>query len=182
MSALIERLIASRDRLRGFAVPSDDDIIEARAAMADACNALDAYDKTMRRIAEDEARSASDDYAQELITRLHERAESYRQSGPSAEHTAALLDEAAGAISALNAPNPRDDLIRRGDVVDTLAARALDHASLALDGEPENSRARQAAEAAFSAARYAVAFMPADGAREAASNCDASQAPGSAPK
>jgi hypothetical protein len=36
-----------------------------------------------------------------VITRLHERAESYRQSGPSAAHTADLLDEAAGCISAL---------------------------------------------------------------------------------
>ena len=40
-------------------------------------------------------------YSQDVITRLHERAESYRQSGPSAGHTADLLDEAAGAISAL---------------------------------------------------------------------------------
>lgn len=40
-------------------------------------------------------------YSQDVITRLHVRAESYRQSGPSAEHTADLLDEAAGCISAL---------------------------------------------------------------------------------
>lgn len=40
-------------------------------------------------------------YSQDVITRLHERAESYRQSGPSAAHTADLLDEAAGCISAL---------------------------------------------------------------------------------
>lgn len=40
-------------------------------------------------------------YSQDVIQRLHERAESYRQSGPSAAHTADLLDEAAGAISAL---------------------------------------------------------------------------------
>lgn len=40
-------------------------------------------------------------YSQDVITRLHERAESYRQSSPSAAHTADLLDEAAGAISAL---------------------------------------------------------------------------------
>lgn len=40
MSALVERIIAARDRLRGFAVPSDDDIIEARNAMADAANAI----------------------------------------------------------------------------------------------------------------------------------------------
>jgi hypothetical protein len=40
-------------------------------------------------------------YAQAIITRLHGRAESYRQSGPSAEHTADLLDEAAGCIATL---------------------------------------------------------------------------------
>lgn len=40
-------------------------------------------------------------YAQDVIDRLHERAEGYRLSGPSAEHTADLLDEAAGVISTL---------------------------------------------------------------------------------
>ncbi len=40
MSALVERIIAARDRLRGFAVPSDDDIIDARDAMADAANVI----------------------------------------------------------------------------------------------------------------------------------------------
>ncbi len=47
MSALVERIIAARDRLRGFAVPSDDDIIEARAAMADAANAITERDETI---------------------------------------------------------------------------------------------------------------------------------------
>lgn len=36
-----------------------------------------------------------------LIARLRERAASYRQSGPSAEHTASLLAEAADALAAL---------------------------------------------------------------------------------
>lgn len=45
MSALVERIIAARDRLRGFAVPSDDDIIEARNAMADAANAITQRDE-----------------------------------------------------------------------------------------------------------------------------------------
>lgn len=40
-------------------------------------------------------------YSQDVITRLHERAESYRQSGESAAHTADLLGEAAGCIAAL---------------------------------------------------------------------------------
>lgn len=39
----------------------------------------------------------------DLIERLHHRAESYRQSGPSAEHTAALLDEAATAVASAEA-------------------------------------------------------------------------------
>lgn len=34
-----------------------------------------------------------------LVERLRERAESYRMGGPSSEHTAALLDEAATALS-----------------------------------------------------------------------------------
>jgi hypothetical protein len=36
-----------------------------------------------------------------LIERLRDRACSYRQGGPSSEHTAALLDEAAVALEAL---------------------------------------------------------------------------------
>lgn len=49
-SAIIDRLIASRDRLKGFAIPSDDDLVEARDAMADAANALDSYAKTFEVI------------------------------------------------------------------------------------------------------------------------------------
>lgn len=37
-----------------------------------------------------------------LIERLRQRAEGYRVSGPSAEHTAALLDEAAAALEAVS--------------------------------------------------------------------------------
>lgn len=39
----------------------------------------------------------------ELVERLRNRAESYRMGGPSSEHTAALLDEAAARIEALEA-------------------------------------------------------------------------------
>jgi hypothetical protein len=42
------------------------------------------------------------DYA-ELVRRARERADSYRQSGPSAEHTAKLLEEMALAIESLQA-------------------------------------------------------------------------------
>lgn len=41
------------------------------------------------------------DYPQDVISRLHHRAASYRMSGDSAAHTADLLDEAAGCIAAL---------------------------------------------------------------------------------
>lgn len=37
----------------------------------------------------------------DLVERLRERADSYRQSGPSAEHTAILLDESAAEIEGL---------------------------------------------------------------------------------
>lgn len=52
MSALVERIIAARDRLRGFAVPSDDDIIEARDVMADAANALSELHTLLDRLNE----------------------------------------------------------------------------------------------------------------------------------
>lgn len=52
----------------------------------------------------------------ELVKELRERAESYRMGGPSSEHTAALLDDAAARIEALEAENKRlgealDDLL-----------------------------------------------------------------------
>lgn len=73
------------------------------------------------------------DYAQDLITRLHERAESYRQSSDSALHTAALLDEAAGAISALLGDKAELELRRnamvnkhaRPEITDSLARKAM---------------------------------------------------------
>lgn len=63
-------------------------------------------------------------YAQELITRLHERAESYRQSGPSAEHAAALLDEAAGAISTIT-DDPYPDVVKELAEAEAHAERLL---------------------------------------------------------
>lgn len=39
----------------------------------------------------------------DIVKRLRERAESYRMGGPSSEHTAAMLDEAAAAIEAQRA-------------------------------------------------------------------------------
>ena len=60
MSALVERIIAARDRLRGFAVPSDDDIIEARNAMADAANAITERDETIRGLRQEAETLRSD--------------------------------------------------------------------------------------------------------------------------
>lgn len=52
MSALVERIIAARDRLKGFAIPSDDDFIEAREAMALAANALSEMHTLLDRLNE----------------------------------------------------------------------------------------------------------------------------------
>jgi hypothetical protein len=43
-----------------------------------------------------------------LVERLEERAASYRQGGPSSEHTAALLDDAAATIRFLSADHVSD--------------------------------------------------------------------------
>lgn len=51
-SAIIERLIASRDTLKRLNIGDYALICEARDVMADAANALDAYARTMKRIAE----------------------------------------------------------------------------------------------------------------------------------
>jgi hypothetical protein len=47
----------------------------------------------------------------DLVDRLHSRAESYRSGGPSAEHTAALLDEAAVALASAEASADYNDAI-----------------------------------------------------------------------
>jgi hypothetical protein len=55
----------------------------------------------------------------------------------------------------------RDDLVTRGAVIDMLARLANEAADLALEGEPDNARGREAMEAALTRAKYAMAFMPA---------------------
>lgn len=94
-------------------------------------------------------------YSQDVITRLHERAESYRQSGPSAAHTAELLDEAAGTIAALiQAATESHEAARRviaaHDEVD--AWMALGWPARTLVEEPSREKAR----AAFAALRSSV--------------------------
>ena len=56
--------------------------------------------------------------------------------------------------------NTRDDLIRRGDVIDAIKRIADDHADLAVYGLPEQARIREGMESALRRAQYAVAFMP----------------------
>ena len=56
--------------------------------------------------------------------------------------------------------NTRDDLIRRGDVIDILKRVADEHEELALHGEADNARIRDGMANAFRSAQYAVAFMP----------------------
>jgi hypothetical protein len=50
MSALVERIIAARDALKGLNISDFALIREAREALAEAANGLDAYAKTMTEI------------------------------------------------------------------------------------------------------------------------------------
>lgn len=68
------------------------------------------------------------------------------------------------------AQNTGDDLLRRSDVCRLLHDRAQDHANMTLEGAPENARAREAMEAAFKGAAYAVAFMPATAPRDSSAS------------
>lgn len=68
MSALVERIIAARDLLGGVVEKERRAII--REALADAANALDNYEKTMKVIAEEPA----DHNAQKLAAALRENA------------------------------------------------------------------------------------------------------------
>jgi len=56
--------------------------------------------------------------------------------------------------------NTRDDLIRRGAVIDELKRIADDHEDMALFGETEQARIREGMASALRRAQYAVAFMP----------------------
>lgn len=55
----------------------------------------------------------------------------------------------------------RDDLVRRGDVVDMLARLTNEAADYVLTGEPDNARIREGHEAALTRAKHAMVFMPA---------------------
>lgn len=102
----------------------------------------------------------------DLVERLHERAESYRQSGPSAEHTAVMLEEAASRISQQDAELERLRLeleeARRTSVGDWANQRENDHLTIKM--YEWKSRA-EVAEAKLAEARKA-AFI------EAAGICD----------
>lgn len=93
-----------------------------------------------------------------LAERLRERAESYRMGGPSAEHTAAMLEEAATALEAAAAEIERlrggvaterercaviveDEMPATQDMESTLICEALERAAArirsAMGGEHE---------------------------------------------
>lgn len=75
----------------------------------------------------------------DIVERLRERAASYRMSGPSAEHTAALLDEAADKLSAISSsplpPAGRDYTDFGVDANDPESAIAAE-----LDNGPDAAR------------------------------------------
>ena len=76
----------------------------------------------------------------DLVGRADARAESYRQGGPSSEHTAALLDELAAALRASRA--------ERDEARDLLAAWSK-----------QNKHAQDAAEARETALKARVAVL-----------------------
>lgn len=90
-AALISRLNAGRDMLKGLNVGEYALIREARDVMADAANALDSYAKTMDRIAGVDAQWAG------VLTWLDERGRNSRSFGSHAdayENAARKLREA----------------------------------------------------------------------------------------
>lgn len=93
----------------------------------------------------------------DLVERLHERAESYRQSGPSAEHTAVMLEEAASRISQQDAELERlrreVEEAKRTSVGDWANQRENDHLTIKMY---EWKARAEAAEAKLAEARKAA--------------------------
>lgn len=99
---LISRLNASRDTLKGLNIGDYALIREARDVMADAANALDAYARTMDRIAGVDAQWAG------VLTWLDERGRNSRSFGSHAdayEIAARRLREALGTTLSPAAPS-----------------------------------------------------------------------------
>lgn len=103
---LISRLNANRDTLKGLNIGDYTLIREARDVMADAANALDAYAKTMDRIAGVDAQWAG------VLTWLDERGRNSRSFGSHAdayEIAARRLREALGAPEPVSFADIADD-------------------------------------------------------------------------
>lgn len=79
MSALVERIIAARDGLKGLNISDYALIREAREVMAEAANGLDSYEKTAALIAEVDARVVG------VLTWMDERGRNWRSFGSHAD-------------------------------------------------------------------------------------------------
>jgi len=103
---LISRLNASRDTLKGLNIGDYALIRQARDVMADAANALDAYAKTMDRIAGVDTQWAG------VLSWLDERGRNSRSFGSHAdayEIAARKLREALGAPEPVSFADIADD-------------------------------------------------------------------------
>jgi len=69
-------------------------------------------------------------------------------------------EQPSPAVSATAALAPDSGWVRRSDVIDALSRLAGESADLAIEGGG-NARNRESMEAAFTRAKYAVAFLPA---------------------
>jgi hypothetical protein len=82
-----------------------------------------------------------------LAERLRERAESYRMGGPSSEHTAAMLDDAAAEIERLQEVTSVSLLDRLSEAeaeVERLKSDVTDLVRAGSDEATENARLREA--------------------------------------
>jgi len=125
---LISRLNASRDILKRLNIGEYALIRDARDVMADAANALDAYARTMDRIA------GVDDQWAGVLSWLDERGRNSRSYGSHAdayEIAARKLREAMGLAPAT--PHPND----QGQLPEASAGVSPERASGAVNSNPQ---------------------------------------------
>ena len=110
MSALVERIIAARDRIKRLINYGEDAVWrpakEAHEVMADAANALDSYEKTAKLIEEIDRRVV------DVLMWLDERGRNSRSFGSHAdayEIAARRLREALGAPEPVSFADIADD-------------------------------------------------------------------------
>lgn len=112
MSVLVERIIAARDGLKGLNISDYALIREAREALAEAANGLDAYAKTFARIEEIDRRVV------EVLMWMDERGRNSRSFGSHAdayEIAARRLREALNAPAAASERSEESSPQRSGD-------------------------------------------------------------------